>query len=136
VVTDIVFRRLGAPDPRARRLLGAGGFRSPRLAPADDWCGLWNLTANDGSALVAVAATARPSPRFLEVRALAASGDALWRRLIRELTDTCRAQGAEWLVAAAAVTDQAARDLLTGFTPAADLDLPRSPSIVWLVREV
>jgi hypothetical protein len=137
VVADIVFRRLGEPAERsrARRMVGAGGFSSPRLTGSDDWSGLWRLTANDSNALVAVAATARPSPQILEVRAIAAGGDSLWARLLRELTDTGRAHGAEWLVAGVARADAIAADLLRGAGfggTATDLRLPENGSVVWL----
>ena len=55
VVADMVFRRLGSPADfsLAGRLLGSA---EPR--PADEiWSGLWHLTAADGDALAAIAAT-------------------------------------------------------------------------------
>jgi hypothetical protein len=108
------------------------------------WSGLWNLTAANGAGLAAAAATLRMSARVVEVRALVvpASGrrPALCGRLVRELADACRANGAEWMVAGAAGADVAAVDLLrrTGFDPttAANLGLPDLGSIGWLALEV
>ena len=140
----IVFRRLGAPAERsqAHALLGAGGpaYRSPRLAGDEAWSGLWNLTAANGSALLAAAATLRMSAHVLEVRALVvrAGGHraAMWARLVREVADGCRAHGGEWMVAAGA--EAGALDPLrgTGFGQAAGLDLPGAGSLLWLAREV
>ena len=133
VVADMVFRRLGSPADfaRASRLLGAG---EPR--PADEiWSGLWNLTADDGDALAAIAVTRRTSPRVVEVRAIGTDqGYAVQARLLRELADVCRAQGVEWLVA---VSDGAGADALrrAGFVPATDLDLPATRA-GWLALQV
>ncbi|MEV6636577.1 hypothetical protein AB0M54_38135 [Actinoplanes sp. NPDC051470] len=124
MVTDIVYRRLSSPHEtrgpssphetrgpstpdeadgkdEARRLLSeAAGYRSPRRTGDEVWSGLWNLTAAAGNALVAVAATARLSPRVVELRAIAAAHPDGYARLLRELADDGRATGAEWLVAA------------------------------------
>jgi hypothetical protein len=103
---------------------------------------LWNLTAPIGAALAAAAATLRMSARVLEVRAMVApAGDhwaARWGRLVRELADGCRAQGAEWMVAGVAGADAGAVDLLrrAGFDTGRDLGLPDLGPIVWLGREV
>jgi L-amino acid N-acyltransferase YncA len=154
----IVFRRLGTPAERsrARRLLDAGGpgYRSPRLIGDEAWSGLWNLTAASGAALAAAAATVQLAARVVEVRAvvLPAGGHrpALGGRLVRELADACRAQGAERMVAGTARAgggefgagdaDAAAVDLLRrmGFdqVTAADLGVPDVGSIVWLALEV
>jgi hypothetical protein len=140
----IVFRRLGAPAERsqAQALLDAGGpaYRSPRLAGDEAWSGLWNLTAANGTALAAAAATLRMSARVLEVRALVVRAGvpraAMWGRLVREMADGCRAHGGEWMVAAGA--EGGALDPLrrAGFGPAAGLDLPAAGPLLWLAREV
>jgi hypothetical protein len=142
----VVFRGLGTPAERlrARRLLDAAtpAYRSPRLIGDEAWSGLWNLTAADGAALMAAAATVRMSVRALEVRALAVraggQGPAMWGRLVRELADVCRAYGAEWLVAGTANGDAAAVALLrrAGFAASLEVGLPDLGSIVWLAREV
>ena len=144
--SGIVFRRLGMPAERshAGRLLSAGGgvFRSPRLSGEESWSGLWNLTAADGAALTAAAATRRMSSRVLEVRALAVRPgphrQAMWARLVRELADVCRASGVERMVAGTADGDAAGLRLLrrAGFDPAADPGLPDPGSIAWLARYV
>ncbi|MBG0564774.1 hypothetical protein [Actinoplanes aureus] len=146
MLSEIVFRRLGEPAERSQagELLVAGGcvYRSPRLAGDERWSGLWNLTAADGAALTAAAATMRMSARILEVRALAARpGEhcpAMWARLVRELADTCRARGAESMVAGFAGGDAAAEGLLrrAGFDTASDPGLPGLDSIKWVAREV
>jgi GNAT superfamily N-acetyltransferase len=118
----MVFRRLATPADfaQAYRLLGAGGPR-----PADEvWFGLWNLTAADGDALAAIAATRPSSPRVVEVRAVKTrQGYAVRARLLRELADTCRADGVEWLLADAG---RPGADVLRrhGFAPATDPDGP------------
>jgi len=133
VVADMVYRRLGTPVDfwRACRLLGAGGSR-----PADEiWSGLWNLTADDGDALAAVAATRQISPRVVEVRAIRTNhGYAVQARLLRELADASRANGVEWLVAVAggAGTEMFCR---AGFAPATNLDLPQTRT-GWLALQV
>jgi hypothetical protein len=144
--SGIVFRPLSMPAERlqARELLDAAGlvYRSPRLASDEVWSGLWNLTAADGAALTAAAATVRISVRVLEVRALAVrDGEhrtALWGRLVRELTDVCRANGAEWMIAGIAGGDVATAERLrrARFNPAANQGPFDAGSIRWLVREV
>jgi hypothetical protein len=146
LLQGVVFRRLGtwAERPPAPGLCGAGAhaYRSPRLAGDEAWAGLWNLTADDGAALTAAAATLAMSARVLEVRALIVRAGAGWpamcRRLVRELADEGRAHGAEWLVAGAAAGDPAAPDLLrrAGFGSAGMPGLPEAGPIVWLAREV
>lgn len=144
----IVFRQLTACGERSwadLMLAGGGpGFRSPRLAGDETWYGLCDLAGETGSVVAAAAATCRLSMRVLEVRAMAmpASGDwaALRRRLMRELANACRAQGAQWMVAGAAGVDAAAVDLLRGggFTlaAAASVDMPDLGSVIWLAVEV
>ena len=83
VVADMVFRRLGTPVDffRACRLLGTCEPRADEI-----WSGLWNLTADDGDALAAIAATRRISPQVVEVRAISTNrGLAVQARLLREL---------------------------------------------------
>jgi len=133
VVADMVYRRLGTPVDfwRACRLLGAGGSR-----PADEiWSGLWNLTADDGNALAAVAATRQISPRVVEIRAIRTNhGHPVQARLLRELADASRANGVEWLVA---VAGGAGTELFrrAGFASATDLDLPQART-GWLALQV
>lgn len=133
--SGIVFRRLVTPDERARArdLLAGAGYRSPRLAGDEVWSGLWDLTAADGAALTAAAATRQMSVRILEVRVLVARPgphrSALYGRLVHELADLCRANGVEGMVAGVAGGDNAGAELLrrAGFEvgPAG-----------WLAREV
>ncbi|WP_250032820.1 GNAT family N-acetyltransferase [Paractinoplanes maris] len=143
--SGIVFRRLGTPAERsrARALLDAAGpaYRSPRLAGDEVWFGLFDLTAANGAALTAAAATLPTSARVLEARALVWTS-AHWSqtcgRLVRELADVCRAHGAEWMVAAVADGDTAAVHLLrrAGFDTTSDPGLPDTGSIEWLMRDV
>jgi len=135
----MVFRRLGTPVDfsRACRLLGACAPRS-----ADEiWSGLWNLTADDGDVLAAIAATRQISPRVVEVRAIKTNqGYAVQARLLRELADACRARGVEWLVAPAggiSTGGGAGMDVLhrVGFVLARDLDLPPTRA-GWLALQV
>jgi len=129
----MVFRRLETPADfsRACRLFGACEPWS-----ADEiWFGLWNLTATDGDALAAIAATRRNSPRVVEVRAIKTHrGYAVQARLLRELADTCRAHGVEWLIATA---DAAGTDVLRrqGFVLTADLNMPEIRA-GWLALQV
>jgi hypothetical protein len=144
----MVFRRLRTPAERsaAARLLRSGlwAFRAPAAAttrpPAGEpeWSGLWSLTAEDGVALTAAAATVRVSQRMTELLAVAAPGSGLWMRLVRELANACRAQGVEWMVAGPGGSDAAAVDLLrrAGFDKAEDLGLPQTDSVVWLALPV
>ena len=136
VVTDMVFRQLStaADYVRARRLFGGRAYR----CAGEVWSGLWNLTADDGAALAAVAATRQLSPRVVEVRAIVTAADdhayALRARLLRELANACRASGAEWLVTGA---DRVGADVLrsAGFSAAPELDLTK-PSGGWLALQV
>ena len=91
MVAGIVFRRLGGPA----ELVGVAGYRSSRLSGGEAWSGLSDLTADDGAALIAVAATVRLSPQVVELRAFAAAPFDGYARLLRELADDCRATGAE-----------------------------------------
>jgi hypothetical protein len=138
----IVFRRLGPPAERsqAHDLLAAGGpaYRSPRLAGDEAWSGLWNLTASNGTALAAAAATLRMSAPVMEVRALGVRAGGHWAamlaRLVREVADGCRANGAEWMVAAGVEGEALGLLRHVGFGPAVGLDLPGR--LAWLAREV
>src|SRR5688500_11304708 len=132
VVVDMVFRRLETPADfsGACRAFGACG---PPLTQV--WFGLWNLTADDGDALVAIAATRRISSRVIEIHAVEThQGYAVQARLLRELADTCRAHGVEWLVAAAdgAGTDVRRRQ---GLVVAADRTMPEIRA-GWLAFQV
>jgi hypothetical protein len=143
-VLSVVFRKLATSDERsrARRLLDAGGcaYRSPRLSGDETWFGLCDLTAADGDAPEIAAAALRRSPRVLEVCAMVVptSAAALRGRLVRELTDVGRADGAQWM--AAGTTGTEAVDLLRreGFAPvtARDLGLPALGPIAWWALEM
>jgi hypothetical protein len=116
VGTGIVFRPLVTPADRSRayRLLdaAAAAYRSPRLSGDERWSGLWDLTASDGAALAAAGATytaatgaaGRPGACLFEVRAVVAPVGAQWPalmgRVVRELADAARAEGAGRMVAA------------------------------------
>jgi GNAT superfamily N-acetyltransferase len=103
----IVFRRLhtGVERDLAGSLLAAGGpsWRSSGPSPEWVWFGLWDLGPADGMGLVGAAATRLVTPRTVELCALAEPAAPPWRglgdRLVREVADTLRAQGAEWMVA-------------------------------------
>ena len=96
MVAILVFRRLESPAD-----LALAGRRLGRVRhPQESWFGLWNLTAAEDDALVAVAATRQRSARSVEVRAIkSVPGYDVPARLLRELADVCRARGVEWLVA-------------------------------------
>jgi L-amino acid N-acyltransferase YncA len=103
----IVFRRLraGVEQELARSLLRAGGpsWHAGGQAGGWVWFGLWDLAPTAGAGLVGAAATRPLAPRAVELCALALPAAAPWRglgdRLLREVADTLRAQGAERMVA-------------------------------------
>jgi GNAT superfamily N-acetyltransferase len=102
----IVFRRLdtSAEQDLARSLLAAGGPLWRSLGPRREWVwfGLWDLAPTDGTGLVAVAAIRPVTARTVELGALAVPAALPWRglgdRLLREVADTLRGQGAERVV--------------------------------------
>ena len=121
-------------------MLDGSAYRSPRLSGDATWFGLCDLTAADGAAPEVAAAALRRSSRVLEVCAMVVptGAAALRGRLVRELTDVGRADGAQWIAAGAAGTE--AVDLLrrAGFAPvtARDLGLPVAASIAWWALEM
>ena len=102
----IVFRRLDGSVERdlARSLLVAGGRLWRPLGPRREWrwFGLWDLAPTDGAGLVGVAAIRPITARTVELCAVAVPAALPWRglgdRLLREVADTLRGQGAERVV--------------------------------------
>jgi hypothetical protein len=109
----VVFRRLRSSGERelARSLLAAGGpsYRSPRYAGGGSWFGLWDLASAEGAGLVGVAATRLVTAMTVELCVVALPAALPWRglggRLVREVADTLRADGAEQMVARPATSD-------------------------------
>ena len=106
----MVFRRCRSPSEQraAGRLLAERGIP---LAEGDvagtDLFGLWDLTAAAGEALAAAAATGPPEDGGeVQLRGIAVAAGAghrgLGRRLVCEVADSLRAQGAARLVARSA----------------------------------
>jgi GNAT superfamily N-acetyltransferase len=102
----IVFRRLESGPERdlAGSLLAADGPLWRLLGPRREWrwFGLWDLAPTNGTGLVGVAAIRPITPRTVELCALAVPAALPWRglgaRLLREVADTLRGQGAERVV--------------------------------------
>ena len=139
----IVFRRLDTRDERelARSLAAAGpSSASPGCPGAWAWFGLWDLAPVEGVGLVGAAATRLVTPKTAELCVLAVPAALPWPglgdRLVREVADALRAQGAEWVVARPAGGDGRRLALLrgAGFEAAG----PRHPdgSAVWLSLEL
>jgi ribosomal protein S18 acetylase RimI-like enzyme len=132
-MTGIVFRRLRSPAEReaARRLLADGGAPplTVRMPGETVLYGLWDLAAPNGERLVAVAATQRlddagsVEPCGIVVRADLRRRE-LGRRLVTEVADALRAQGAARLVVRLEGDHRPAAALLTGagFVAATDAD--------------
>jgi GNAT superfamily N-acetyltransferase len=107
-VTGIVFRRLRTPAERkaAGRLLADGGAPASTVQSdgGDVLFGLWDLAALDAEALVAAAAT-RPADAggTVELCGMVVRASlrhrGLGRRLVAEVADAMRSEGAERLVA-------------------------------------
>lgn len=107
-MTGIVFRRVRTPSEReaASRLLADSGVSSPTVGGPGGTVlfGLWDLAAPDGEGLVGVAAT-RPldAAGTVELCGIAIRSGlrrrGLGRRLLGEVADALRADGAERLVA-------------------------------------
>jgi GNAT superfamily N-acetyltransferase len=124
----IVFRRLpiGIERQLARSLLAAGGpsWRAPGTGGRWTWFGLWDLAAAGGTGLLGTAAIRPVEPRVAELCALAVLATRPWRavgdRLVREVADTLRADGAERVVARLAGDRRQGLELLrgAGFRPA------------------
>ena len=147
-MTGIVFRRLRSPAEReaARRLL-ADGDAPPltvRMPGETVLFGLWDLAAPNGERLVAVAATQRlddagsVEPCGIVVRAdLRRRG--LGRRLVTEVADALRAQGAARLVVRLEGDHRPAAALLAraGFAATTDADGQSAGTDVgWLYLEL
>lgn len=101
----IVFRRLptDVEQELARATVVAAGRPLPAPATGDRWTwfGLWDLAAAGGTGLLAVAAIRPIGPRTAKLCAWAvptAPWSAVGDRLLREVADTLRADGAERVV--------------------------------------
>ena len=73
-------------------------FRRLR-APEATWFGLWDLTAG-GTGLLGTAAVRWVGPGVVELRVVDVPADVVGDRLLREVADALRADGAERVVAA------------------------------------
>jgi len=132
-MTGIVFRRLRSPAEReaARRLLADRGAPPPRVRMPGETVlyGLWDLAAPNGERLVAVAATQRlDDAGLVALCGIAIRADlrrrGLGRRLVTEVADALRAQGAARLVVRLDGDHRPAAALLTraGFAATTDAD--------------
>lgn len=132
-VTGIVFRRLRTPTERkaARRLLADSGV--PPAAVHDSshavLYGLWDLAAPNEAGLVGVAVTLPPDEAgSVELSGFAIHADVrhrgLGRRLVAEVADALRSEGAACLVARLQGDHEPAAVLLAraGFTGSTDAD--------------
>jgi hypothetical protein len=104
--SGIVFRRLRtrAEHDLARSLLAAGGVaRRPGRGGGLVWFGLWDLAPAEGTGLVGTAATRLVVPGVAELCAYATPAPPPWPglgdRLLREVADALRADGAERIFA-------------------------------------
>lgn len=142
-MTGVVFRRLRSPAEReaAHRLLADGGARQgPVRTPGQAVLfGLWDLAAPNGEGLVAVAATHRlDDAGSVELRGIVVRADlrrrGLGRRLVGEVADALRAQGAALLVVRLEGDHRPAAALLTraGFAASADAEVQSVGSEVGL----
>jgi ribosomal protein S18 acetylase RimI-like enzyme len=103
----IVFRRCRSPSEKqaAGRLLAERGFPRAELGvEAAGLFGLWDLTAPAGEGLAGAAATGPLGDGgVVQLRGIAVAAGAgrqgLDGRLVCEVADSLRAQGAAWLVA-------------------------------------
>jgi GNAT superfamily N-acetyltransferase len=120
-VTGIVFRRLRTPAEReaARRLLADSGVPPAAARDPGDAVlyGLWDLAAPPEAGLVGVAATLPPDEAgSVELCGLAVRAGArrqgLGRRLVAEVADALRSEGAACLVARLEGADEPAAVLL------------------------
>jgi ribosomal protein S18 acetylase RimI-like enzyme len=107
-MTGLVFRRLRSPSEReaAVRLLADSGVPPAAVRGSGETVlyGLWDLTASDGEGLVGVAATQPPDDTgSVELCGIAIRADlrrrGLGLRLVTEVADALRAEGAARLVA-------------------------------------
>jgi GNAT superfamily N-acetyltransferase len=134
--SGIVFRRVQSPSEReaASSLLADSGVPAAAVRSLGDAVlfGLWDLAAPDGEALVGVAAT-RPleGAGWVELCGIAVRAGlrrrGLGRRLLAEVADALRADGAERLLAGCADAHSPATALLAyaGFVATAGTDVGR-----------
>jgi GNAT superfamily N-acetyltransferase len=132
-MTGIVFRRVRSASERetASGLLTDGGLPPPSVCMPGDIVlyGLWDLAAPTGEGLVGVAATRPPDDAgSVELCGIAVRADlrrrGLGLRLVSEVADALRAEGAARLVAWLAGDHRPAAALLAraGFATTADAD--------------
>jgi GNAT superfamily N-acetyltransferase len=132
-MTGLVFRRLRSLSEReaAGRLLADSGVPPAAIRSAGDTVlyGLWDLAAPAGEGLVGVAATQPPDDGgSVELCAIAIRADlrrrGLGRRLVTEVADASRAEGAARLAARLEGGHRPAAALLTraGFAATTDAD--------------
>jgi hypothetical protein len=105
VGTGILFRRVAteAERERARQVVRAEGVPVPDRAAAI-WFGLWDLSAVEGTDLLAVAVVHPAGAGVLELDAVAVSATVGGRRahglrILQEVLNRARAVGADRLVA-------------------------------------
>ena len=147
-VPGIVFRRLHSAGERraAERMLADGGAPAPTVQGHGGAVlfGLWDLAASDSQALVAAAAT-RPldAGGSVELCGIVVSTSlrrrGLGRRLVNEVADVLRSEGAERLVARPERGQCPAAPLLAqaGFTAAFDGgDAPPGVGLGWRYLEL
>jgi GNAT superfamily N-acetyltransferase len=132
-MTGLVFRRLRSPSEReaAGRLLADSGVAPVAIRSAGETVlyGLWDLAAPNGDGLVGVAATRPPDDAgSVELCAIAIRADlrrrGLGRRIVTEVADASRAEGAARLVARLEGGHGPVAALLaqTGFAASTDAD--------------
>lgn len=105
-MTGIVFRRLRTPTERttARGLLAASGVpaATSQRHNGEVLFGLWDLAAPDPAALVAAAATGPADAGSVELYSIVVRAGlrhrGLGRRLVAEVADAWRAEGAQRVV--------------------------------------
>jgi ribosomal protein S18 acetylase RimI-like enzyme len=147
-MTGIVFRRLRSPTEReaACRLLADGGAppRTVRTPGESVLFGLWDLAAPNEEGLVAVAATQRlDDARSVELCGIVVRPGLRRRglgwRLVTEVADALRAQGAAHLVVRLEGDHRPAAALLAraGFAATTDADGQSAGTEVgWLYLEL
>jgi GNAT superfamily N-acetyltransferase len=147
-VPGIVFRRLQSAGERraAESMLADGGAPAPTVRGQSGGVlfGLWDLAASDSQALVATAAT-RPldAGGSVELCGIVVCASlrrrGLGRRLVNEVADVLRSEGAERLVARPECGQCPAGPLLAqaGFTAVTDGgDAPPGVTLGWRYLEL